>query len=184
MTRRSTRPRKRGATPQPATVPVSNQPARSIELPLPAPELFWNRPRLLLSVVGLLLVQAVLAVSSLVRENPTIDEVVHLPAGITYWQRGTFRLYHHNPPLVKLIAALPVMAGGVVTAPLYQSKFWRQEPPNKAVIAQEFTGINASDYFELFTRARLVMPFFAIVGGLVVFAWSRRCTGARRGFSV
>ena len=43
--------------------------------------------------------------ASLLKENPTVNEVVHLPAGVTYWEKGTFRLYHHNPPLVKLVAA-------------------------------------------------------------------------------
>jgi hypothetical protein len=40
---------------------------------------------------------------------------------------------------------------------------------------------NADRYFELFTRARLLMPLFATVGGLVVFAWSRRLYGVNGG---
>ena len=52
------------------------------------------------------------------QENPTVDEVVHLPAGVTYWQKRTFRLYHHNPPLIKLVAALPVSWPGRVRQPL------------------------------------------------------------------
>jgi 4-amino-4-deoxy-L-arabinose transferase-like glycosyltransferase len=134
---------------------------------------YWT----VLAAALLLTIHVVLAVRSLVRENPTIDEVVHLPAGISYWQRGTFRLYHHNPPLVKLVAALPALAGGVETAPLYSSRFWREEPPNKAGFAHEFALRNAAGYFELFTRARLLMPLFSVVGGIVVFAWSRRLYG-------
>ena len=48
-----------------------------------------------------------LAASSLLKENPTVDEVVHMrrrglpPIG----RKRTFRLYHHNPPLVKLVVA-------------------------------------------------------------------------------
>ena len=65
-----------------------------------------------LAVTGLLTFQYALAGGEPAsEENPTVDEVVHLAAGITYWQRGTFRLYHHNPPLVKLVAALPVLLG-------------------------------------------------------------------------
>ena len=41
---------------------------------------------------------------------PTIDEAAHLPAGVSHWQFGKFRLYHVNPPLVRLVAALPVVA--------------------------------------------------------------------------
>ena len=64
--------------------------------------------------------------------------MIHLPAGISYWQKGTFRLYHHNPPLVKLVAAWPALRAGVVTEPLYESSYWRDEPPNKAGFAHEF----------------------------------------------
>ena len=55
------------------------------------------------AVIVLLAVHLALAEQSLVLENPTVDEVVHLPAGVTYWQKGTFRLYHHNPPLVRMV---------------------------------------------------------------------------------
>ena len=41
--------------------------------------------------------------------------------------------------------------------------------------------MNAADYFELFTRARLLMPLFSVVGGLVVFAWSSRLYGGPGG---
>ena len=110
-------------------------------------------------------------------ENPTIDEVVHLPAGLTYWEKGTFRLYHHNPPLIKLVAALPVLASGAVTAPLYHERLVAVGVPNKAAFAHEFAQLNASEYFELFTRARLLMPAFSALAALVVFAWSRRLYG-------
>jgi 4-amino-4-deoxy-L-arabinose transferase-like glycosyltransferase len=171
---------------------LSRRPARSRKAPREDPEtgaLSVPRPprrsrtqgRLALAVGLLLSLHVALAVRSLVQENPTIDEVVHLPAGITYWQKGTFRLYHHNPPLVKLIAALPVLAAGVEMEPLYRGRYWREEPPNKAGFAHEFALIHAQDYFELFTRARLVMPLFSLVGGLVVFAWSRALYGAAGG---
>ncbi|HMB04285.1 MAG TPA: glycosyltransferase family 39 protein [Isosphaeraceae bacterium] len=142
----------------------------------------WTRSRTALAVAALLSLHLMLAVRSLVRENPTIDEVIHLPAGITYWQTGTFRLYHHNPPLVKLVAALPVLAGaGEATRRLYSSTYWREEPPNKAGFAHEFARQTADRYFELFTQARLLMPLFALVGGLAVFAWSRRLYGVEGG---
>lgn len=108
-----------------------------------------------------------------------MDEVIHLPAGITYWQKGTFRLYRHNPPLVKLIAALPAIGMSPVID--YAEKSWAGDPPNKAAFAHEFMEKNARVYFELFTRARLLMPVFSIVGGLVVFFWSRALYGSAAG---
>jgi hypothetical protein len=128
-----------------------------------------------LAVVALLGVHVGLASLSLVRENPTIDEVAHLPAGITYWQKGTFRLYAQNPPLVKLIAALPVVLSRPAMDRIYTLPSWRQNV--HASVAHEFAVDNAERYFELFTLARLVIPWFSVVGGLVIFAWSRRLYG-------
>jgi hypothetical protein len=129
--------------------------------------------------MALLSLHGALAVRSLVLESPTVDEVIHLPAGITYWQTGSFRLYHHNPPLVKLVAALPALAARPVVD--YTEPSWKQEPPNKMVFAHEFMADNAADYFELFTRARLLMPLFSLIGGLVVFAWSKELYGVSGG---
>ncbi|AGA29825.1 ArnT family glycosyltransferase [Singulisphaera acidiphila] len=142
----------------------------------PAGETFWTRRRVLLAVVLLLVVHLTLAVRSLVEENPTIDEVVHLPAGITYWQTGRFGLYHHNPPLIKLVAALPVLAMKGVEVP-YDNMSWQKEPQDKAFFAHEFQQDNAQQYFELFARARLLMPLFSVLGGLVIFFWSKQLYG-------
>jgi len=130
-----------------------------------------------LAVVGLLSLHYALAARSLLQENPTVDEVAHLPAGVTYWQKGTFRLYHHNPPLVKLVAALPVIWANPVTEPLYQLASWRSPDPSQATFSQSFALLNAQRYFEFFQLARLMMPLFSIAGGLAVFAWSRRLYG-------
>ena len=142
-----------------------------------------------LAVVALLTLHGGLEVNSLLREAPTVDEVIHLPAGITYWQTGTFKLYPHNPPLIRLAAALPVVASGPETDRLYKrdprrpwaESFWEGPYPNKAGFAHEFAYQNAARYFELFARARLVMPVFSVFGGWLVFAWSRRLYGDRGG---
>ena len=132
-------------------------------------------------MVGLLTLHYVLAASSLLAENPTVDEVVHMPAGITYWQKKTFRLYHHNPPLVKLVAALPVVWANPIMTPAYAQASWRSPDPSPSTFAHTFAFLNADRYFELFRLARLPMPLFSIVGGLAVFAWSRRLYGAPGG---
>jgi 4-amino-4-deoxy-L-arabinose transferase-like glycosyltransferase len=167
---------------RPSTRPRKNEPTKPVpivEMAAPSAEPFWTGARLTIAVLSMLSLHVVLAVYSLVQENPTVDEVIHLPAGVTYWQTGTFRLYHHNPPLVKLVAALPLLVSGPAVD--YTKPSWKQEPPNKAAFAHEFMYDNAARYFELFARARLLMPLFSVIGGLVVFAWSRRLYGASGG---
>ncbi len=154
------------------------EPSAPAEAPPPKAG-FWTGPRVALAVVLLLGIHAALAVDSLRKENPTVDEVAHLPAGVSYWQRGTFKLYHHNPPLVKLIAALPVIAARPTTAPLYETSAWSTE--SQASFAEKFALLNIPTYFELFDRARSLMPLFSILGGLAVFAWSRSLFGAGGG---
>ena len=132
-------------------------------------------------MIGLLTMHYALAARSLLEENPTVDEVVHLPAGVTYWQKGTFRLYHHNPPLFKLVAALPVVLAGPDTEPLYTMPSWRSKDPSPTTFSQSFARFNVPRYFELFQLARLTMPLFSIIGGLVIFAWSARLYGTWAG---
>src|SRR6516164_7924098 len=43
------------------------------------------------------------------RYSPTIDEPGHLVAGMSHWKFGRFDLYRVNPPLVRLVAALPML---------------------------------------------------------------------------
>jgi 4-amino-4-deoxy-L-arabinose transferase-like glycosyltransferase len=53
---------------------------------------------------------AVLAHLGIREKSPTFDEVAHLPAGYTHLTRLDFRLVPEQPPLVKMLAALPLLA--------------------------------------------------------------------------
>jgi Dolichyl-phosphate-mannose-protein mannosyltransferase len=169
LARRPIRPR---AKPEPDAAPVAVEPSTPNSIP---------KRTLTLLVAGLLVAHYALAASSLLRENPTVDEVNHLPAGLSYWQTGSFRLYHHNPPLIKLVAAIPVWLSGGDLSEAYQSKKWRAESVEYPFFGLAFSLINAPRYFELFARARLVMPLFSLLAGGVIFAWSRRLFGDRGG---
>lgn len=55
-------------------------------------------------------VYAGLAITSLRQKSATFDETAHLGAGYSYWRFGDFRLNPEHPPLVKLLAAAPLLA--------------------------------------------------------------------------
>ena len=128
---------------------------------------------------GLLVVHAVLAVTSLVQKSVTVDEFAHLPAGISYWTLGTFEMYHHNPPLVKMLAGLPVwVAGPEVDA---HELAVRPERPSQWAFATDFMFANVDRYHTLFCVGRLVIVGLSVLTGVFVFRWARELYGPLAG---
>jgi Dolichyl-phosphate-mannose-protein mannosyltransferase len=73
------------------------------------PEFSWaSVPALLLIVL-----MALLAGGAARGESATIDEVPHIAAGVSYWQKLDMRMNEEHPPLAKLLAALPLVLRGV-----------------------------------------------------------------------
>ena len=65
---------------------------------------------LVVSCLVLLAIQAIVQVKLASVDSQTTDEAVHLSAGYTYLTRGDWRFNPEHPPLVKLLAALPLLA--------------------------------------------------------------------------
>jgi hypothetical protein len=61
------------------------------------------------AVVCLLLIFAILAWINAATTSPTSDELPHLAAGLSYLSTGDLRLNREHPPLLKVIAALPLV---------------------------------------------------------------------------
>ena len=127
----------------------------------------------------LMLAHAALVVHAAWRSSVTIDEFAHVPAGVSYWQTGTFALYHHNPPLAKLLAALPVLASHPAVD--YDHAWARArahgEPVSQVEFGDDFMRANAARYFDLFRRARLPFVLLSIFGMALVFRWGRDLGG-------
>lgn len=127
----------------------------------------------------LLVVHAAFAIDALRRTTPTVDEVAHLPAGISYWQTGAFGLYHENPPLAKLLAAPPALAAGAVTD--YNGS-WRDAqaqgvPADRWRFGWDFMYANAARYAAIYVRARLPIVGLSLLTGLAILLWTRERFG-------
>ena len=48
--------------------------------------------------------------SEAIGDSVTVDEFAHLPAGLYYLETGHFDVYNLSPPLLRELAALPVLA--------------------------------------------------------------------------
>ncbi len=111
--------------------------------------------------------------------SPAYDEVAHLPAGIWCWHFGRFDLYRVNPPLVRMVAAVPVVLRGVQTD-------WSRHLESRRSefrVGADFIDANGRDSLRPFRLARWACIPFSIVGGLVCYWWARDLYGAAAGIT-
>ncbi len=126
-----------------------------------------------LAVIGLLTVQAALIAIALHRESLTWDEEDHMYAGYRMWKNGDFGLNPEHPPLVKLLATLPVLA----------DKLW--VPPLKGTYFKGEAYLGGRDWLEhngggsqrLVFRMRLAAGLLALALSVVVFFAAREWFG-------
>ena len=139
----------------------------------------------------LLLLFAISGSISLQRESATFDETAHLPAGLSYLQRGDFRLNPEHPPLAKAWAALPARLLGLRGAS-YQRSPWRgardlgdgaRTDANEWIFGYEtlngpLSSEARADPRPLLHSGRHAMLALAVLLGLLLFAWSRSLWGS------
>lgn len=103
----------------------------------------------------------------------TYDEVSHLPAGMSYLETRDFRLNLEQPPLVKLLAALPVLVRGA-ELPL-DSSSWSEGEQFSFGRLTLFALPN--DTLALTRWARALMMLFLVAGALCLGSWAARLWG-------
>jgi hypothetical protein len=110
---------------------------------------------------------------------PTLDEVAHLAAGIHQWQYFDFSLYKVNPPLVRTIAALPVL----LARPKTDWNAINNDPRARSEfqVGQDFVKANGARSFWLFALARWACIPFSLIGGYVCYRWASELYGGRSG---
>lgn len=130
-------------------------------------------------VVALLVVQTLLLGYLAIRQSPNANEPGHLAAGVSNWQSGRFELYRVNPPLIRMIGALPVVMAGVKT----DWDAFYEGPGARPIftIGPAFMKANGERSFWLMTLARWACIPLSLIGGLVCFFWARALYGDASG---
>jgi Dolichyl-phosphate-mannose-protein mannosyltransferase len=127
----------------------------------------------------LLFVALLLAVHGALHDTPTVDEFAQLPAGCALLRWGAFDHYPHNPPLAKMLMALPVVASGAAVPRPPAGEEGRRSEWTPWIYGTRFMSENATRYFGLFLRARLVMIGLFLLGGVVLALFARELFGAK-----
>ena len=112
--------------------------------------------------------------------SPTVDEVAHLPAGLSNWQLGRFELYAVNPPLVKMVAAAPVCWMGHTTD-WSRAKGAGPASRREFHVGLSFMEKNGETAVRLFRGARMACIPFCLLGAGVCFLWGRAVYGDSAG---
>lgn len=130
-------------------------------------------------VTALLAIQAGLLAYSATRHSPTDLEPAFLASGISHWEFGRFESYRVNPPLVRMVAAIPVLAAGYKSdwSNFYEGPGARAEFP----LGEAFLKANGRDAVPLFFYARWACIPFSLLGAYFAYRWARELYGARSG---
>ena len=128
-------------------------------------------------VAVLLAAMAAQALLGMAVLNATYDETTHLPSGYTYLRTGDFRLNPQHPPLIKLLAAAPLLA--LDPALDLEDPGWQADPPDEWGFGQRF--LYAGDADALLFWGRLPIVLLALLMALYVHLWARDLFGARAG---
>jgi hypothetical protein len=135
----------------------------------------WPSPRVAAAVVVTLAAFHFAAAWDVLRRaTPTVDEIAHLPAGVSYLDQGDLKMYRHSPPLARVLAA-SAARGALRT--VYDRSWARDEPANHWRFAFETLAAHSESpeargsYLDAFTRARTVMAAWSALTIPVLYAW-------------
>lgn len=131
----------------------------------------WQ-PKLFIPAVALLLLVYGLEMFLSARlESQTFDEPAHLYAGYSYWLRSDFGINPEHPPLVKLVASLPLL----VDKPAYP------EPTNHFFRADSAIGgarlLGTPGSGRLLNHARTAVSIFAFLLAVLLTVAAREMFG-------
>lgn len=127
--------------------------------------------------VGLLLVVFVLQLVFAARRNSiTWDEDDHIYAGYMSWKHADFGLNPEHPPLVKLVAAVPLLRMPL-KIPTLQDRFFKHEA---FLGGKEFLFKNDAD--AVLFRARMAAMIFSLLLVLLGFLAAQEMFGTGAGF--
>jgi Dolichyl-phosphate-mannose-protein mannosyltransferase len=123
--------------------------------------------------LGLITVQMVLTLFAVHRESLTFDEDDHMFAGYMMWHTGDYGLNPEHPPLVKLLATLPVLGRNLWVPPLMNREF-----KSEAYLdGRDWLARNDGGRNQLVFEMRLAAGLLAIAFSLVVFLAAREFFG-------
>jgi 4-amino-4-deoxy-L-arabinose transferase-like glycosyltransferase len=136
----------------------------------PHPLLVWLGAGILLAAM------LVLMLGASQEDSLTYDEPAHIAAGYTYLKFRDARLNYEHPPLLKMLAALPLLP----LSPHFplDSRAWQEENNGQWETARTFLYESGNDPHRIAALARLGPTVLTVFLGLMCFLWMLRRGGS------
>jgi hypothetical protein len=124
----------------------------------------------------LLLVVFFLGVFSVKDDSATMDEIAHLPAGFSYLTQKDMRLNPEHPPLIKDLAAIPLIFIKGINFPS-NIKAWEEDINGQWDFGFHFLYQSDNPADKMIFWSRLPMILILILLGFYIFKWARELSG-------
>lgn len=128
-----------------------------------------------LIVIILLILMFFLGIASLLNDSGTTDEIAHIPAGYSYLKYRDFRLNPEHPPLMKMLAAIPLLFMNL-KFPL-DSLPWHEA--NQWEVGWNFIYRLGNNAEAIFFWSRIPILILALLLGIYVFCWTKESFGKK-----
>jgi hypothetical protein len=138
-----------------------------------------GKKQIWLIVLALVLVQALQTAYVVHRESLTFDEDDHTYAGSMMLPTGDYGLNPEHPPLVKMLAALPLVGENLWLPPLHHREFKAEAYLN----GRDWLARNDGDSQRIVFKMRLAAGLLAIGLSLMVFFAAREWFGTVAGLA-
>ena len=124
----------------------------------------------------LLLFMAGLAFFSILNDSLTMDEVAHLPSGYSYLTQKDMRLNPEHPPLIKDLAALPLLFVDNINFPS-EIDAWKTKVNGQWDFGFYFLYQAGNPADQMIFWGRIPMILVLLILGFYVFKWARELFG-------
>ena len=128
------------------------------------------------TLIGLMvLVSFALMLSASLQESATMDELAHIPAGYGYVKYLDYRLNPEHPPLVKALAALPLLFQKL-NFPTDKSA-WQKEINGQWEAGTQFLYESGNNANKIIQWSRLMPMLLTLLLIIFIYIWGKELMG-------
>ncbi len=113
-------------------------------------------------------------------DSGIVDEIAHIPAGYSYLKYGDYRLNPEHPPLIKDLAALPLLFVKDIDFP-DDIPAWTDEINGQWQTGWTFIYERGNDPEMMFRYTRFLPMLLLFVLGIFVYKWAKELFGVKAG---